>query len=153
MCDDIRDLIQAYADEYMQFVAITDDNRGRATAPTNERTMTMETTETRFRVDYRAVTPAASGFGMFEAGAETFSYPAYYAAPWHEYWETEDDARFWLESDGEMEPVPDCEMRGKTYNESGWEFWQARDGGGVVLVTFTPVVWDADEQKAVPADE
>ena len=44
MCDDIRDLIQAYADEYMQFVAITDDNnsehtpRGRATAPTNERT-------------------------------------------------------------------------------------------------------------------
>jgi len=113
----------------------------------------MTTTETRFRVDYRAVTPAASGFGMFEAGAETFSYPAYYAAPWHEYWETEDDARFWLESDGEMEPVPDCEMRGKTYNESGWEFWQARDGGGVVLVTFTPVVWDADVQKAVPADE
>ena len=106
----------------------------------------METTETRFRVDYRAVTPAASGFGMFEAGAETFSYPAYYAAPWHEYWETEDDARFWLESDGEMEPVADCEMRGKTYNESGWEFWQAR-GGGVVLVASMPVVWDAGEQR------
>ena len=111
----------------------------------------MEKAETRIRIDYRAIQPATGGFGMFEAGAETFSYPAYYAAPWHEYWETEDDARFWLESDGEMEPVPDCEMRGKTYNESGWEFWQARDGGGVVLVTFTPVVWDADEQRAVPA--
>ena len=34
MCDDIRDLIQAYADEYMQFVPITDDNRGRLPAPT-----------------------------------------------------------------------------------------------------------------------
>ena len=113
----------------------------------------MEKAETRIRIDYRAIQPATGGFGMWQAGAESFNFPPACDAGWHEYWETEDDARFWLESDGEMEPVPDCEMRGKTYNESGWEFWQARDGGGVVLVTFTPVVWDADEQKAVPADE
>jgi hypothetical protein len=31
MCDGIRDLIQAYAD--MQFVAITDDNRGAVARP------------------------------------------------------------------------------------------------------------------------
>ena len=112
----------------------------------------MTTTETRFRVDYRAVTPAASGFGMYQAGAETFSFPAYYAAEWDEYWETEEDARFWLESDGEMEPVKDCDMRGKTYDESGWEFWEARNGAGVVLVTFTSVVWNADEGRAVPVE-
>lgn len=41
MCDDLRDLIQAYAHEHMQFVAITADNRGRATAPTNERNRQM----------------------------------------------------------------------------------------------------------------
>ena len=111
------------------------------------------TTETKVRIDYREVADATGGFGMYQAGAETFSTPECDRAPFGEYFDTEGDARFWLESDGEMEPVPDCEMRGKTYNESGWEFWQARDGSGVVLVTFTPVVWDADEQKAVPADE
>lgn len=110
------------------------------------------TTDTKIRIDYRAIQPATGGFGMWQAGAESFNFPPACDAGWDEYWETEDDARFWLESDGQMRPATDEERErytGKTYDEAGGEVWVGLEGDGAVLVWFVPVMQTPDGARPV----